>query len=807
VKNRVEGEAWWPEFGYGNNNTCYTPRGTVPAANPEQQWTFQTNSNVRTSVAVGSESAFFGTEAGALYAVSAADGTERWRFETAGDVVSPAVSDGVVYFGSSEQLYALNAKDGSEKWSFEPQDHLGFDSPLTVSEDTVYMGDSGGTVFAVLKDTGDRKWVFDEGDYFGYQPAVVDGSVFVADSTWEPDPNHQQLYKLSAADGSIQWEFDTDDRRAMTAPVVSDGTVYLGTRRQNGTAVYYAVSASDGTEQWRADAGEDAPMSPAVADGTVYLERWRSPVDIGIAAVSASDGTEQWFVSTANSPVGVTITESSVVIVDVSGTVSALSRLDGTKQWEYALDETTFDPATVTDGRLYLGTDEGGTYALTGESEPTETATRTPEPTPTPTLSPTPTSTPTETPDRTKTPEPTPTVTSTPTLTATPEEVPYALRDGTKTVVDTGQGTYYLIRDIPDADPDRVAVTDTSYNLVDAVADIEYHRARDTPTRDVIALDTFSEGLWAADWEREIERTEEIRQLSAEYEFYGKAVQLGWNLTEILVFTSAGYPSANVAPKLDIALDAIGWEVTDVNRPYRQAFQGLTACAQNAKTVDELARDAYSYSDLGDVLKQWTDAASLMNDAYTAGRSLNTAWSTFQSALQSGASYSSSASTALSQSNTAVFVGFAVSTATGMVEEDVQKKTSIHAIQNAYANLRLPIVQILNDLQAAFDRDDHTVGDIYNYNASLQTAYQMNALLFEASALYWDSIAGGWLGDIWEWASDANRKAEFHRSQAETARETVQTTQNLFGLANNRINALQEESINVEMLTTGASGR
>ena len=48
---------------------------------------------------------YFGSNDGYLYAVDVRSGQEKWKFKTAGEVLSsPAVSDGVVYFGSVEQL-------------------------------------------------------------------------------------------------------------------------------------------------------------------------------------------------------------------------------------------------------------------------------------------------------------------------------------------------------------------------------------------------------------------------------------------------------------------------------------------------------------------------------------------------------------------------------------------------------------------------------------------------------------------------------------------------------------------------------
>jgi outer membrane protein assembly factor BamB len=45
----------------------------------------------------------------------------KWKFKTKGKFFSsPTLSDGVVYFGSSDNhLYAVDIKTGEEKWKFK----------------------------------------------------------------------------------------------------------------------------------------------------------------------------------------------------------------------------------------------------------------------------------------------------------------------------------------------------------------------------------------------------------------------------------------------------------------------------------------------------------------------------------------------------------------------------------------------------------------------------------------------------------------------------------------------------------------
>ena len=83
--------------------------GSGPKALTRLIWKFRTESGVFSSPAVADGVVYFGSQDGHLYAVDIATGQERWRFRTESLVFSsPAVADGVVYFGSRDgHLYAV----------------------------------------------------------------------------------------------------------------------------------------------------------------------------------------------------------------------------------------------------------------------------------------------------------------------------------------------------------------------------------------------------------------------------------------------------------------------------------------------------------------------------------------------------------------------------------------------------------------------------------------------------------------------------------------------------------------------------
>lgn len=86
----------------------------------------------------------------------------KWSWTGSGVTSTPAVVDGVVYFGDWKgTLHAVQAADGKEIWATSLQSGSGLaqlnDSPL-VTDDTVYIGGSSAQLFAVDKKTGKQLW-------------------------------------------------------------------------------------------------------------------------------------------------------------------------------------------------------------------------------------------------------------------------------------------------------------------------------------------------------------------------------------------------------------------------------------------------------------------------------------------------------------------------------------------------------------------------------------------------------------------------------------------------------------------------
>ena len=163
----------------------------------------------------------------------------------------------------------------------------------TVLSDGYAYGTRYEGVVAVDLQTGEEAWRVETGLTVG-PPTVLDGTVYVGLVT-----GPSAVLALSASDGTEQWRVEFgDDEEVRAWPAVADGSVYVKTNdsADDGarTSAFYALSASDGTERWRAtntrdlNYGYDHP-GPAVADGTVYF------ADRGdLVAFEVADGTERW---------------------------------------------------------------------------------------------------------------------------------------------------------------------------------------------------------------------------------------------------------------------------------------------------------------------------------------------------------------------------------------------------------------------------------------------------------------------------------------------------------------------------------
>ncbi len=306
-------------------------------------WKFKTGARVVSSPAVVGNVVYVGSNDHNLYAINAADGTQKWKFATKAPVnSSPAVVGGVVYFGSVDgKFYALDAATGTQKWSFATGGERRFTAPgihgitprtemmpdpfdvflssPVVDRGVVYFGSGDFHVYALDANTGTLKWKFKTGNVVHASPAIADGSLYVG--SWDA-----YLYSLDAATGKMKWKFeagrDTVENNQVgfaSSAAIANGVVYVGCR----DGFLYAVDAKTGTLKWKHDNKHGWVIaSPAVHNGVVFFP--------------TSDGTR----------------------------FKALDALTGTLKFDNANKAVSFSSPAIAGGVAVFGSSDGWLHAV-----------------------------------------------------------------------------------------------------------------------------------------------------------------------------------------------------------------------------------------------------------------------------------------------------------------------------------------------------------------------------------------------------------------------------------------------------------
>ena len=108
----------------------------------------------------------------ALFALEAASGAERWRYDTGGFVIgNPATAEGRVFVATNHALIGLDAATGQEVWRVEDvESGLLTAPPPAIADGVVYVFAGGGDVIADTESgvvvaveavSGSERWRYD----------------------------------------------------------------------------------------------------------------------------------------------------------------------------------------------------------------------------------------------------------------------------------------------------------------------------------------------------------------------------------------------------------------------------------------------------------------------------------------------------------------------------------------------------------------------------------------------------------------------------------------------------------------------
>lgn len=233
---------------YGKSNESLRPDFSVNKEykSVKRIWHKALKGGIYSTPVTDGKSLFIGDDVGVMYSLDKKTGKTNWTFDTGMRIVgSPAVSEGVVVFGSTNyNIYGLDAQTGKELWHITTRQAVM--GAATIHEGVAYIGGGDGRMFAIDIQTGEVKWSFDElKNYVLTRPLVYGDKLYFG--CWDT-----HLYALNLKDGSLAWKWNNGKGNpklspASVWPVAADGKVFITAPDRYFTC----LDAETGKEVWR----------------------------------------------------------------------------------------------------------------------------------------------------------------------------------------------------------------------------------------------------------------------------------------------------------------------------------------------------------------------------------------------------------------------------------------------------------------------------------------------------------------------------------------------------------------------------
>lgn len=350
----------------------------VDRVSGKQKWELNLKARLTSSPAVADGVVYLAAFDGNFYAVDAAVGQVNWKFQTGGErrfsgrhlhgmqpasetmpdpwdcwLSSPVVWNGAVYFGSGDHyVYALNAATGALKWKFQTGEVV-HASPA-IAGGILFIGSWDSNFYALDAATGAEKWRFKTGvDPENFNQQGIQSSAAVADGMVYFGCRDSHLYALDEKTGEKKWAFSTKGSWVLNSPAVSHGKVYFAT---SDTGMLYAADAKTGAIEYAVSFNRwPVYSSPAIAGDMLYV----GSTEGMLAGVHLPSGRIAWsFETEANKQNAGTIKSyfapfSTNFYDDV---VAAYNKL-------LTLGPILSSPV-VMDNVVYVGSVDGNLYAL-----------------------------------------------------------------------------------------------------------------------------------------------------------------------------------------------------------------------------------------------------------------------------------------------------------------------------------------------------------------------------------------------------------------------------------------------------------
>jgi len=353
----------WSQFQGGPGHRGVLADGPEPPY--RVRWTLPapTGDALSGAVVAGDLAVSVGNEA--VYGIDVASGTIEWRVAREGGPLSiPAIGAGprgriLVFLDGPGPSDAGGASEGSPSPSASPSG-----SPSTTGPGPSPTGPDEqpdvSTLVAVSLADRTELWRTTLGETSRSGVTIEGANAFVGDQGGT-------VYAVSLESGTITWSAEMDGR-VDSAVAVADGQV-VAVARNTDTAqvVVAAFDESTGERSWPAQAiqaNSTAGTAPSAGGGSLFI----GSADRRVRALDAENGTERWAtlaLSLFSPATSLAFDDDGVFAADIAGGLYRLDAADGGRRWSYQLNEVVLRSSPVVSGSsVLLGLGDGRLVAV-----------------------------------------------------------------------------------------------------------------------------------------------------------------------------------------------------------------------------------------------------------------------------------------------------------------------------------------------------------------------------------------------------------------------------------------------------------
>jgi outer membrane protein assembly factor BamB len=292
-------------------------RAAPPSGDLDVERRVSLNGVPSAQAAIDGDVAFVPLRGSRLVAIDLARSRRRWTAEIAA-AFPPAVGDGLVFVAEPDALSALSANDGSRRWRLPIAG--GFTAPPLWRGGWLVVAASSGDILCLRATDGHVVWTAPVRSPVRSRAALTADRVYVS-----VEDGRVAAFELGT--GAVAWERTLG---GSPGPVLAlDDRVFVGAADR----FFYCLDATDGNQKWRFRMGAGIIGEPVIDDRYVYSVAY----DNVLRALHRWNGSQHWKQGLTVRPSGAPLLVDSILYVaGVAAELYAYRVSDGNPAGKFA---------------------------------------------------------------------------------------------------------------------------------------------------------------------------------------------------------------------------------------------------------------------------------------------------------------------------------------------------------------------------------------------------------------------------------------------------------------------------------------